>query len=216
MKKKFQTGLTLLEIMIAAALLTVGVMALLISLASSTSSVSLTKNLSEANKAASLAIETLKSYKDYENLYNQYKGYTNTGAANKGPFFVMEGGKIDWDNSTNTPTNPTAGAIGYGWFEFITNEGIYKSIEWGTGTVWSTGGPGDIDGDGVSDGVDLDGDGLADNTSVILGRDRNSPPPPPYGRYNILPVKVTVRIYTQGKDELELVRRVLVLNNYEK
>jgi type II secretory pathway pseudopilin PulG len=216
MNSKRRTGLTLIEIMIAASLLAIGIVGLVAALYTSTATISVSQELSLGNRAATLSLEAMRGQKDFYNLYNNYKNYKYTNDTTAGPFFINSDGSIQWSTGGNTPSSPPSTAIGFGYFEFVTNEnGGYSTKEWGTATSWATGASTDSDGDGSVDGFDLDGNGFATNVAVTLGR--TSETNTSFGYYVVLPVKVVIKIYLdkQTNNRLEVIRRAWLVNNYE-
>lgn len=211
---KKEKGFTILEVMIAAMLLAIGVVALVASLMTSYGTVSLSQDLSIAARAATVALEHLKGRKDYSQLYNDFYNYQEAYSSSLvGPFAVLADGSIDWvTDRVNPATISTRDikVVGYGWFNFVTNETTYLTSEWGTSTAYNT-----TVSDGSNGGIDLDGNGFATNSSITVGRTEGSTG---FGKYVILPVKVTIRIANRkgGPNEIEVIRRTWIINSYEK
>lgn len=215
--KKF--GHTLLEVVISMTLLVVGVMALVLTLGTSQNTVFTAQKIADANRAATIVLETLRGDKHFETLYTRYSGFNFTNLTTAGPFFVMEDGRINWNPVASTPNNPPAGAVGYGWMNFVVKEnGGYSTVEWGTETAWTTGATNDADGDGVKDGIDLDGDGNANRVANMTSGRTQATALGTWNLYTILPVKITIRIFqTAGSSTfIEVIKRGWITNSYEK
>jgi type II secretory pathway pseudopilin PulG len=199
MKKNKNSAFTLVEIMIAGALLAIGAVALVASLISSTNVVVDSQALSVGNRAAALVLENLRGQKNYNFLYNNFKNVTATSA-----FFINSDSSINW--ATANPSSPPSGSLGYGYLEFVTRENGYTVADWGTATAFNTSAGGCID---------LDGDGATSSNTFVLGRTSETSATPGY--YCILPVKVVIRVYRNvAKTEyVEIIRKTWLVNNYE-
>lgn len=208
MKTK-NTGMTLLEVMISATLLVVGVLALLMSLSSASSTTRVADTLNQAMRAAEMAIERMKSdavdsssaTTNYEKLYSQYKNYDSSH-----PFYILSDGTLDFGAFPTPPAAQPAKAIGKGYLEFTTVETNYPTAEWGTGAAFAS----------QANSIDLDGNNAVGATPIITGRTQGTAEGT-YGYYVILPVRVNIVIFNGDPSggDFNFVRRVWIMNNFE-
>ncbi|RME84049.1 MAG: type II secretion system protein [Planctomycetota bacterium] len=192
-------GFTIVEAIIAATLLTVGIVALVATLVSSYSTASLSLDLSLANRVAISALEHLKSW-NYETVYTSFQSYNSPTSA----FKILEDGSIDWSAAINGNSLP-ADAVGYGYFTFVTQEYNYPATEWGTDTSFNppTGGQIDLDGNGA----------IWTTSSITVGRTEGTTASEGY--FVILPVKVTIVIVNRETpgNSITVERKTWIYNN---
>lgn len=182
----FQKGETLVETMLAAVVLAIGMMALLLSLFSSQKMVSTSQEYSQALEIARGALERLRAEEDFGRLYQNYRVFDDSGVNHR--FYILSDQSIDWSRPSKVPS----GAIGYGYFSFVVNEHKYSSAIWGTDTAFRT------DGRIFPGKFDLDGDGDVEDKDIILGRTSETPVDQIDGYYVTLPVRVIVCIYSSS------------------
>ena len=182
-------ALTLVEIMIVAVLFAVGILSLFVALGGSLDLYNATQVQFIGSRAAEAVLEELRGYKKFDTLYQDFSVYNGNGTLydtgdnpiNDSPqnfFYIMADGSIDWSRPTTRP----AGAVGFGWFDFVVQENRYDEAVWGTETAFNPSSPGTID---------LNGDGDTNDT-VLVGRTSGSPISGNY--YHFLPVVVHIRI----------------------
>lgn len=197
-----QRGINLVETMLIASFLTVGVMSLVMAFYSSVDLMNTSKNYALGVRAADMVMETLKSEKRFDLLYQNYKIFDNAGPTHR--FYILEDKSIDWSRPDKAPKD----ALGEGYLNFVINETKYNALDWGTDTAFSTGGqvcPGQID---------LDGNRKIEDRDLIVGRtSETSWKGNQGGYYIILPVKVTLRIYGGSKGGDTLIERKFWLLN---
>ncbi|RME05222.1 MAG: prepilin-type N-terminal cleavage/methylation domain-containing protein [Planctomycetota bacterium] len=195
---KGKDGFSLIEILIAAAILAAGLVAFLAAIADSSTFVSKTSNRTLALQALETALEHLraKADTDFGNLYQDFSQWNPNN-----PFTVEQNANVVF----MTPDAYVAAfpsrepPLGQGYFEFVTNEttDVYMGTDlpfeerFGTAIAFNSQG-------GTPNPppylVDITGDGAVTANAVIWGRTVDSPTSGDY--FIFMPVYITIEVYS--------------------